>query len=185
MKHLLSTISLATVLAISSSASIAKGHKHHDKHRDFQDTARVTHVEPLYKTIRVSTPQHECRTERAYRHDRPQARSYTSTIAGGIVGGLIGNQFGGGGGKIVMTVAGTLLGGSLGNDYNNYRTQTRKNYGSHENCRVTKRYTQEQVRDGYEVSYRYQGNSYTTYMDERPGKHIPVEVSVRPAYRYY
>lgn len=156
MKHLFSTISLATVLAISSSAIIAKEHHRYQNNQAFQDTARVTHVEPLYRTVRVSTPERECWNESNYNHNRPQAKSYTSTIAGGILGGVLGNQFGGGSGKTAMTVAGTLLGGSLGNDYNNY-SRDRDHYDSHENCRVTERYREEQRADGYQVTYRYQG----------------------------
>ena len=37
------------------------------------------------------------------------------TITGGLVGGLLGNQFGGGDGKKVMTAVGAITGGSLGN----------------------------------------------------------------------
>jgi uncharacterized protein YcfJ len=184
MKHLLSTISLATLLAISSSASFAKGHKHHKNSSPFQDMARVTHVEPLYKTVRVSTPQHECWNNANDHYREHQPRSYTSTIAGGIIGGVIGNQFGGGNGKTVMTVAGTLLGGSLGNDYNNY-SQRNTRYNNHENCRISQRYSKEKRQYGYQVSYRYHGKTYSTYMDRYPGKHIPVDVTVRPRHQYY
>ena len=37
------------------------------------------------------------------------------TIAGGAIGGLLGNQIGGGGGRIIATIGGTLLGAYLGN----------------------------------------------------------------------
>lgn len=83
-----------------------------------------------------------------------------------------------------MTVAGTLLGGSLGNDYNNY-SRDRDHYDSHENCRVTERYREEQRADGYQVTYRYQGKTYSTHMVQHPGKRIPIEVSVRPVQQYY
>jgi uncharacterized protein YcfJ len=46
--------------------------------------------------------------------------SATNEIFGGILGGAIGNQFGGGSGKKVMTVAGALLGASIANDNENY-----------------------------------------------------------------
>jgi len=39
--------------------------------------------------------------------------------------------------------------------------------------------------DGYNVTYRYQGRTYSTQMDHRPGKRIPVNVSVSPANSYY
>ncbi len=184
MKHILSTISLATVLAISSTASFAKHGDRQNNNYAFQDTARVTHVEPLYKTVRISSPQRECWNEPRNHRPTAQNKSYTSTIASGIIGGVIGNQFGGGSGKTVMTVAGTLLGGSLGNDYNN-KSQARSSYNNHENCRVTNNYREEQRIDGYQVTYRYQGKTYSTEMEHHPGKHLPIEVSVRPAHQYY
>lgn len=45
------------------------------------------------------------------------------TLGGAIIGGLLGNQIGGGSGKKVATVAGTIAGGYIGNE-------TYKNYGS-------------------------------------------------------
>lgn len=47
------------------------------------------------------------------------SRSYTPEIAGAIVGGAIGNQFGSGSGRDIATVAGAALGGSVGHDYKN------------------------------------------------------------------
>ncbi len=37
------------------------------------------------------------------------------TVIGGIAGGVIGNQFGGGSGKVLTTVAGAVAGGAIGN----------------------------------------------------------------------
>jgi uncharacterized protein YcfJ len=185
MKNLLSTISLTTLLTLSSTATIA-GNKHHRQNHSFDDTAKVTHVEPLYRTVRVSTPQRECWDRPQYKSHRSDYKSYTSTIAGGIVGGVLGNQFGGGKGKTAMTVAGTLLGGSIGRDlgYNSQRQDNDYRNGG-EQCRVTERYHEEERADGYRVTYRYHGQTYTTRTDHHPGKRIPVEVSVRPANTYY
>jgi len=186
MKALLVTASIISALALSSPAVYA-GNKHHNKHdrhnSSFQDTARVTHVEPIYKSIRVATPEREC-SHRSYRSSNYQQKSYTSTIAGSIVGGVVGNQFGGGSGKKIMTVAGALLGGAVGRDLG-YQPSHTSNYNQGEECRVTQRYHQEERIDGYYVTYRYQGQSYTTEMDRHPGKRIPIEVSVRPGRNYY
>jgi uncharacterized protein YcfJ len=184
MNKLLSTLSLTTVLALSSSPLFA-GNKHYQSSNNFEDSARVTHVEPIYRTVRVSTPQRECRQDRQHRSNRNQHKSYTRTIAGGIVGGVVGNQFGGGNGKKIMTVAGALLGGSVGRDFDYNRSQQNSKYNTVEQCRMTERYHEEQQRDGYRVTYRYNGQSYTTLMDRHPGKRIPVEVSVRPVNNYY
>jgi len=191
MKNLLITAGLTTILCLSS-ASLLAGDKHHQNHYDdghhserfYQETARVTHVEPIYTMVRISSPQREC-------YERPQYRqreSYTSTIAGGLIGGVLGNQFGKGSGNTAMTIAGTLLGGSIGRDAGSYSSQSNSNddrYDRAEECHVTEHIQQEERIDGYRVTYRYQGESYTTEMDHHPGKRIPVNVSVQPAHRYY
>lgn len=184
MKHILKPICLATAMTLVSATAIA-GDRYHDDHRyyDKGDKARVTHVEPLYRTVTVTTPEREC-WEEPRRYQRGH-QSYTSTIAGGLIGGVIGNQFGGGSGKTAMTIAGTLLGGSVGRDMGANHHNHDVEYGYEEQCRVVERHHREQRIDGYEVTYRYHGKTYTTVMDHHPGKFIPVDVHVEPRQRRY
>jgi uncharacterized protein YcfJ len=191
MKTLISTIGLATVIALSSPAVFA-GNKHHDRYSG-EDTARVIDVDPIYRTVRISNPRHECWDEpRRYKHKHRDASydSYTSTIAGGIIGGVIGSQFGKGSGKKAMAVAGTLLGGSIGRDIEYDSNQYRHSNNYHvreERCEVRDHYRTEERIDGYRVTYKYKGKIYKTRMDHDPGRRIPVEVTVRPLnnHRYY
>ncbi len=174
------TASLVSLFLIPSTAVLAD-RDDEDTHNYFEDTARVLHVEPRYRTVRVATPQRECVQRPVYRRSTRHPESYTSTIAGGIIGGVIGNQFGKGDGKTAMTVAGTLLGGSIGRDMK-YQHE-RYDYDDteyREVCHVRERYHEEDRIDGYRVTYQYRGQRYTTIMDHRPGKRIPVEVIVRP-----
>ncbi len=182
MKSVFTTIGLATALTLTS-ASVIAGDRYHRDYEDYNrgEKARVTHVEPIYRTVTVTSPQRECWDEpRRYRDGH---KSYTSTIAGGIIGGVVGNQFGGGSGNTAMTVAGTLLGGSVGRDLG--VRDRGHDYGYEEHCRVTERRHREQRIDGYEVTYRYHGQIYTTLMDHHPGKFIPVDVHVEPRQRRY
>ncbi|NQY26220.1 MAG: glycine zipper 2TM domain-containing protein [Piscirickettsiaceae bacterium] len=185
MKHLLATTTLVSLLTLSSTALLAgdKHHKRHNQHR-FDDTARVTHVEPIYTSVRVASPRRECRSHNYHRSDYQPRESYTTTIAGGIIGGVLGNQLGGGNGKKILTVAGVLLGGSIGRDLG-YQAQPTSRYNRGDECRTVQSYHQEQRIDGYQVTYRYQGQTYTSRMDYDPGNRLPVEVSVRPASRRY
>tara|TARA_R110002050_G_scaffold1244_5_gene8875 strand:+ start:189432 stop:190022 length:591 start_codon:yes stop_codon:yes gene_type:complete len=196
MKKLLVITGLTTLLGLSS-ASLQAGDKHHKKYyddddyrseRSQQETARVTYVEPLYTTVRVSTPQRECYERPQHRTEYPQRESYTSTIAGGLIGGVLGNQFGKGSGNTAMTIAGTLLGGSIGRDAGSYPSHVNSDYDRYDRgqeCHITEHVHEEQRIDGYRVTYRYQGQTYTTHMDHHPGKRIPVNVSVQPAHHYY
>ncbi len=181
MKKTITTLSLATLVTLSSPAVMA-GDKYRHYDHGGQDRAKVTWVEPVYNEVRITTPVRECYETRDYR--RGPQQSYTGTIAGGIIGGVIGNQFGGGNGQTAMTVAGALLGGSVGRDMtsNQYR---QADYGYREQCDVRYEDHYEQRVEGYEVGYRYKGREYTTFMDHHPGKFIPVEVTAKPARRYY
>ncbi|MDX2204588.1 MAG: RT0821/Lpp0805 family surface protein [Hyphomicrobiaceae bacterium] len=46
----------------------------------------------------------------------PNANQDTGTIAGAVLGGIVGNQFGKGGGKVAATMAGAVVGGIVGNE---------------------------------------------------------------------
>lgn len=181
MKNTITTLGMAALLTLSSSAVMA-GDKYRHYDRGGQDRAKVTWVEPVYNDVRVTTPVRECYETRDYRRGAP--KSYTSTIAGGIIGGVVGNQFGGGSGQTAMTVAGALLGGSVGRDISNqYRGGG--DYGYREQCEVRYQDRYEQRIEGYEVGYRYKGRDYTTFMDHHPGKFIPVDVIAKPSRHYY
>jgi uncharacterized protein YcfJ len=94
---------------------------------EYADVTRVREVSestPLYGTVTasnavtqdVSTPQQVCRDvtveERAPERDGLK----TGTIAGAIIGGVVGNQAGSGDGKKLATVAGAVAGGYAGRE---------------------------------------------------------------------
>jgi surface antigen len=45
-----------------------------------------------------------------------ETRQDSGTLVGAVAGGLIGNQFGRGGGKVAATLAGAIVGGIVGNE---------------------------------------------------------------------
>lgn len=156
------------LLALLSSTAMAGN-------RMVYDYAKVIDVRPMYETVRVSSPRQVCRDEevvvRSGRRD-----SYTSVIAGGIIGGVIGNQVVHGKYRDLGTVAGALLGGSLGNDYRQ-RAPYEERYVT-QRCREVAAVHEERQFTGYRVNYRYHGREYWTTMDHDPGKRVRVLVSV-------
>lgn len=156
----------------------------------FQDSARVTHVVPRYE--RIVVPQQYCRNE-IERTDTyssapyPRERSMAGSVVGGIAGAIIGNQVGRGSGRTVATAAGAIGGAivgdriSNGNGYDNgypqagvpVERQVRR-------CSVSNR-TEERIA-GYDVTYQYQGRSYTSFMQNAPGDMLRVNVAVTPLY---
>jgi len=149
----------------------------------FYDKAKVISTAAIYETVEVAQPEQRCWNEQV-RHERAGRRgSYTPTIAGAIVGGVVGNQFGNGRGKDVMTVAGALLGASVGHDIS--RTRGRRSYlVTERRCETVTRYVEEERQVGYRVKYRYRGRVFTTRTEDRPGKHLRIRVNVEPAAGY-
>ncbi len=160
----------------------------------YTDWARVVRVEPLHRTVRVSTPRQECWDEpvkryrtQGYGHGQGRhAGSYTPLIIGGILGGVLGNQFGKGSGRTIMTAAGALLGGSVASDAQRHHRQhhqraARETYTTYEQrCETTHSYHDETQPDGYLVDYEYNGRVYSTRTRRHPGDRIRVTVSVSP-----
>lgn len=116
------------------------------------------------------------RYERRYEH---RHRSAAPSIIGGLLGSLVGYQFGGGHGKTALTIAGAIAGASIGNqiahgnndDYSSHRVQR---------CHTTDQSRVVKKNDGYLVTYRYNGETFTKRTSTRPGKRIPVNVRVTP-----
>ncbi len=150
-------------------------------HDRYEDRARVISVTPQVE--RVNTPVQECRTEYVresyYENARP---SNGGAIIGTIAGGLIGSRFGGGNGRLVTTAVGAGLGAVIGDRHDNRysaRGHERVETRPVESCHTVDRW--ETVNRGYLVDYKYNGRVYTTETVERPGRYIPVKVSVRPS----
>jgi uncharacterized protein YcfJ len=85
-----------------------------DTDASFTDYATVTSIEKVYKQYMTEEPYQECYIKETLQNTGDG--SATNEIWGAILGGAIGNQFGEGEGKEVMTLAGIVLGASLAND---------------------------------------------------------------------
>ena len=151
--------------------------------------AKVVDVQPVVRVVRVSSPEESCWNEpvrQTAQNYRSGYGSATPVILGGILGGVAGNQFGGGRGNDVMTIAGALLGASIGRDAahrRHYRASPAR-YVTERRCEVREVYRDEERIEGYQVTYKYQGQTYVTRMDSDPGRRIRVRVQVEPVGRY-
>lgn len=148
------------------------------------DYARVIHVEPLRRQVRVSEPVRECREEVSYAQEGPFSYNHVrGTLLGGLIGTAVGNQVGHGRGKDVSRAAGAIIGGAIG--HNVSRDRQRQLHGDgrqvYERCDVRYRDSWEERVDGYEVTYEYAGREYATRMPYDPGDRIRVRVDVSPA----
>ncbi len=134
--------------------------------------AEVVSVKALTRTIR--TPRQECRDEQVT-HTKPvqDTERLVGTGLGAVIGGLLGNQIGGGNGRALATVAGAAAGGYAGNRIEQ-NVQQRDTYTTTEQ-RCTTVYESTEVPAGYDVEYVLDGKHLHVHMDHEPGKRIPVQ----------
>ena len=151
------------------------------------DNAKVVGVDPVYQTVTYQVPVEQCRLQEVpVSYDEPYARprSYTGPIVGAIIGGALGNAVGHNKtNKKVGTAVGAILGGSIGRDISNRRapySSQRVSYRTQEICETVHETREELELSGYDVSYRYAGETFVSRMDHDPGKFVRVRVQVTP-----
>ncbi len=180
------TLAPATALCIVLNTSAAMASVGHDQYHDspYMDYAKVVDVEPLVRVVRISEPRRECWDEEVTRYRRQTSRrsgSYTPLVVGGLVGGVVGNQFSKGKRRDALTVAGALLGASVGRDiYRRHRSVETPYVTTEHRCRVIDEYHEEERVEGYRVTYRYKGKTFVRRMDHDPGRRIRIRVAVTP-----
>ena len=148
------SLAVLTVAAIAASGAYA------------QEQGRVLSSTPI--TQQVAVPQQVC-------SDQPVAVAPRSTGAGAVVGaiagGLLGNVVGGGSGRAAATGAGLIGGAMLGNQV---EASGPAQYQNVRQCSTQTFYQNRIV--GYNVTYDYNGRSYTTQTTSPPGKWIALNV---------
>lgn len=155
------------------------------------DWARVVDVAPIIAESRQPVRREQCWDEpvreRYVYEDYRRPRGSAGPVLGAIIGGVVGNQFGSGSGKVAMTVAGAALGNAIARDSQRYDGYGYERYPAHERvayaerCRTVTDYVRDERVLGYDVTYRYHGQTYRTRTDHHPGDRIRVRVDVTPA----
>jgi uncharacterized protein YcfJ len=149
--------------------------------QNYVDNARVTGVEPQYESVNV--PRQECSSRWVAEPRRVGGGDYGGAVIGGVAGALLGNQLGHGHGREAATAIGAVFGAFAGNNIANrdrrdvYEQVPREVTA----CRVVNDVQTRIV--GYQVTYEYRGQQFSTLMQERPGGYVPVRVSVDPVGR--
>lgn len=147
---------------------------------DFSDTAQVVQVVP----VTVTNTRQIC--EQTYvpalnTVSQAQDRGVAGSVIGGILGGLAGHQVGGGSGKTVATIAGAIGGGLIGDHIQNDKPKNiiEPNPASGLIAQTTCHQSQEQVPNGYDVSYNYAGKLRYTHLSYMPGNTVTVDAQAR------
>lgn len=148
---------------------------------DFEDFGRVVRVQPRVEQIR--TPRQECRTEYV-QVPVQQERGSGGSVVGGIAGALLGSQIGSGNGKVAAAAAGAIAGAMVGDRVEN---NGRNVAGGVQEQAVRQCRTVEAIESrtsGYDVTYEYRGQTYTSLMSRDPGNRVRLRVSVEPLDAY-
>lgn len=134
--------------------------------------AEVVAVDEIMKT--VSTPREQCDNV-AVRRQAPvqDPNRIAGTAIGGLAGGLLGSQIGGGNGKTIATIAGAAAGGIAGNRVQENMQQRDVVTTTERRCRTVQHKTQQLA--GYKVRYRYDGQEGIVTTSFRPGATLPVK----------
>lgn len=197
LRRSVSSLSIAALVS-SSLFSSSSAFATYKRGNGFIDYANVTDVQPVYETVVKTVPVERCWNERVkpdYRERRAHGHygrnnSATPALLGAIIGGALGNELGNRKRNKQFGVAiGGILGASIGQDIGRQHAEERgyddgrhnaDHYRVVERCGVERETYEEQELVGYEVSYRYRGNHYTTVTDNHPGDKLKVHINVLP-----
>ncbi|WP_350214745.1 glycine zipper 2TM domain-containing protein [Algiphilus sp.] len=127
-----------------------------------QVSAEVVDVQPIH-TLAPSANAAEC--AEAYRPSPRDGR--IARVLGGLAGGYVGNQFGGGSGQDLATIAGAIAGAEFA---------AARAGSTQRRCTVETRDRAQPERTvvGYDVIYRHAGRLWRTQTDTPPGETIVV-----------
>ncbi|MCC5883515.1 MAG: glycine zipper 2TM domain-containing protein [Halomonas sp.] len=131
--------------------------------------AEVVGIQPVTRS--VETPREVC--EDVVVHQQAQAPSrdphrIAGTAAGAVVGGLLGNQVGGGSGKTLATVAGAVGGGFAGREIQGRveANQTHTYATTQRQCHTVMDSSEETI--GFDVTWRHGEQTDVARLDHRP-----------------
>ncbi len=154
MKKTILILLVATMIGMTSTASAQKGKhdRHYDHNNSFTDYAIVTHVSPVYER-RSQCRDHDDSHSSYYNDNRKHKKEHkknTRHSPGNFKGKAQNRHF------------------SISIDFDNFPLPHHRPQ------------QQRRCKTGYNVTYRYNGHNYTTFMKHRPEHRIRLQVSIQP-----
>lgn len=138
---------------------------------------RLFEAEVLAVRAVVGTPEQRCWVEREEVVQDRRDNSLPGTIAGAVIGGILGHQVGGGRGKDLATaggaVAGAVVGGNLGRNSGGAAAATR-------DVQRCENVPSQARPDFWDVTYRFRGQEHRVQMTRPPGNTITVNARGEP-----
>ncbi len=181
----------AVIAAPLVAGSSFGGYKLYQNYQAENNRARIVEVAEATRIEKVPVSRQECWQEKVvnvhYEEQSTQAGKVGSAALGAVIGGAVGNQIGDGRGRDAATVVAAIIGGKIGHDVyqKNHQPKPVETVSYEPRCKTVTDYNSVEKPNGYTVTYEYQGQTYTTHMDEAPeGEYLstlPTEVTVQDA----
>ncbi|MGK2915755.1 MAG: glycine zipper 2TM domain-containing protein [Porticoccaceae bacterium] len=154
---------------VATAGGVVAGYKMLNPEPDYAEVLAVNAVNE-----KIKTPREVCE-DVAVTRQKPvkDQHQIIGTVAGAVIGGVLGKQVGGGRGQKVATVAGAAGGGYAGNKVQE-RMQANDTYTTTERRCHTVTDTRDKL-VGYDVSYRLGDKEGQVRMDHDPGDRIAVK----------
>ena len=134
--------------------------------------AEVIKIEDVVK--KSEAPKEVCKDVPVTQKVQPKDdKQIAGTVTGAAIGGVLGNQIGGGKGKTLATVAGVVAGGVTGNKVQENAQNKKTTTTMQRKCETVTETSEEIV--GYEVTYRIGDREAKVQMKKKPGKQIPLK----------
>ncbi len=157
------------VTTCNASDDIEKGK---EKGKDAGQYAKVLSVVEIKEVVK--TPREVCKDVVVEEAAPPKDENkILGTVAGAVVGGVLGHQVGGGRGKDLATVAGAVGGAYAGRKIQGSQQQKKAQPKVEKRCETVTDTSEKLV--GYDVKYSLDGKEGTVRMHRKPGDRIPVK----------
>lgn len=175
MKTKFIATALSAALLMTASSGFADSSRHYQQDYEaamYYDYAKVTRVEPVYGY----GPSRDCGYQPAALSSGGNGKApVTAMVVGGLVGGLVGSQIAGNGNHTVGAVAGAATGATAG--YFIGRGQDGETlYAYDDGCREQRH----RSITGYDVTYKYGGQTFHSRLPYDPGKRLRLQVALQP-----
>lgn len=171
-------ISLAAILGTGAAIGAYKTGVIGPKYADVLSAVPVTVKEPIYADVvdavpitqTSDVPQEVCSNQQVQVRQPERFGDKDGMVAGAVIGGLLGNQVGGGRGRSMATVAGLVGGGYAGRQIDRRHVGGRISTQTQRVCHTETR--QKSTTVGYEVQYQVDGRVLSKRVSKKPSDQI-------------
>ncbi len=175
MKTLSATFAMTLALLVggcNASDNAAQSQEPVKEKENTEQYAKVLSVVEIKEVVK--TPRKVCK-DVVVEQAKPAKDEHKilGTVAGAVVGGVLGNQVGGGRGKDLATVAGAVGGAYAGHKIQGSQQQKSAQPKTEQRCETVTDTSEKIV--GYDVKYSLNGKKGTVRMSRKPGDRIPVK----------